>query len=52
MKIKKPQKKEERKTRTYRASDTLYNAATKKAEKKKESLSARIEDFLYDYISK
>ena len=51
MKVQKPIK-EERKIRTYRASDTLYNAAKMKAKKKKESIATKIEDFLYDYVSR
>lgn len=52
MKIKKPEKQEPRKPRTYRATDTLYSAAEKKAKKDKKPLAVVLEDFLYDYVSR
>lgn len=43
---------EKRKVRTYRASDKLYLKVEKKAEKEKTTPAKKIEELLYDYISR
>ena len=45
-------KKETKKIRTYRATDTVYEKAMKKASKERTTISKKIEDMLCDYISR
>jgi hypothetical protein len=45
--------KEKRRIRTYKATDHLYDTAKKMAMKKeKKGLATKIEELLYDYISR
>lgn len=44
--------KEKRKVRTYKAVDSVYEKAQQKAIRQKTTLAKKIEDMLYDYISR
>lgn len=48
----KGQKTEKRNVRTYKVTDAIYDKAKKKAKAQKTTVAAKVENLLYDYITR